>query len=261
MLPPSRRFKSGIAIETHERLYKGLAQRLMDDLTAGKYPVGSRLPAERELATAYAVSRPTVREAVIALEVQGLVEVRIGSGAHVKRLPGATDTPEYDATAFEITEARLLIEGEAAALAATQITDDELQELERLVQRIGEENELDHGKEDADQEFHLLIAHATRNTALARSVEELWRLRMTSRESTLLFAKARSAQIKPVVAEHRIIVQALRSHDPDAARAAMRAHLAAVLEYLLFATEELAVAEARRTAQSTRERFARSVGL
>jgi GntR family transcriptional repressor for pyruvate dehydrogenase complex len=261
MLPPSRRLKSGIAIETHERLYKGLAQRLIDDLTVGKYPVGSRLPAERELATAYAVSRPTVREAVIALEVQGLVEVRIGSGAHVKRLPGAEDMPEYHATAFEITEARLLIEGEAAALAATQITEDELQDLDRLVQRIAEENDRDHGKEDADQEFHLLIARATRNTALARSVEELWRLRTTSPESTLLFAKARSAHIKPVVEEHCLIAQALRLRDPDAARAAMRAHLGAVLEYLLFATEERAVAEARRAAQSTRERFARSVAL
>jgi len=61
-----------------DRLYQDLARKLIKELSAGKFPVGSRLPAERELAHQYNVSRPTVREAVIALEVQGLVEVRIG---------------------------------------------------------------------------------------------------------------------------------------------------------------------------------------
>ena len=70
------------------------------------------------MAATYNVSRPTVREAIIALEVQGLVEVRVGSGAYVRRLPGKEDLPGFNITAFELTEARLLFEGEAAALAA-----------------------------------------------------------------------------------------------------------------------------------------------
>jgi GntR family transcriptional repressor for pyruvate dehydrogenase complex len=76
-----------------ERLYQDLARRLMDELVSGRYDVGDRLPAERELSAQFNVSRPTVREAVIALEVQGLVEVRVGSGAYVKRLPGKEDIP------------------------------------------------------------------------------------------------------------------------------------------------------------------------
>ena len=93
---------------TQDRLYQELARKLIDELAAGKYAVGDRMPAERELSAEYDVSRPTVREAIIALEVQGLVEVKVGSGAYVKRLPGKEDIPGFNVTAFELTEARLL---------------------------------------------------------------------------------------------------------------------------------------------------------
>src|SRR5439155_5655496 len=99
----------------------------------GRYPVGDRLPAERELAIEFDVSRPTVREAVIALEAQGLVEVRVGSGAYVRQTPGEQQPLGFGITAFEVVEARLLLEGEASALAATQINDDELATLDALV--------------------------------------------------------------------------------------------------------------------------------
>ena len=105
------------------RLYQQLARRLLADLAGGRYAVGDRLPPERELAIEHDVSRPTVREAIIALEVQGLVEVRVGSGAYVVRIPGAdrqaAEAPRFSITAFELMEARLAIEGEAAALAMT----------------------------------------------------------------------------------------------------------------------------------------------
>ena len=97
-----------IAQQAGERLYQELARKLLGEIAAGKFPVGARLPAERELAAQYAVSRPTVREAVIALEVQGLVEVRIGSGAYVVRLPREDDVASFGVSAFELTEARLL---------------------------------------------------------------------------------------------------------------------------------------------------------
>jgi DNA-binding FadR family transcriptional regulator len=245
------------AASGQDRLYKHLARTLFLDLSKGKYAVGDRLPAERELATEHAVSRPTVREAIIALEVQGLVEVRVGSGAYVRRLPGTEDAPGFNVTAFEVTEARLLIEGEAAGLAAADISDAELDELDALVRRIADENRRDQGTEDADRSFHLLIARATRNAAMLNAVEELWRLRATSPASVLLYAKARTAKVKPVVAEHTAIVRALRTRDPAQARSAMRAHLRAVLDHLLFATEEQALSEARKAAELTRNRYAR----
>lgn len=246
------------ASPTQERLYQDLARRLMDELVSGRYDVGDRLPAERELSAQFNVSRPTVREAVIALEVQGLVEVRVGSGAYVRRLPGKEDIPGFNISAFELTEARLLFEGEAAALAATTITPEGLAELTALVEEIERENQNPHGTEKADRAFHLAIARATRNAAVAEAVERLWDLRADSPESALLHEKARSANIKPVVEEHTAVLDALRARDPAAARAAMRTHLASVLDSLLFATEEKAIAEARRASQARRDRYTKA---
>ncbi len=247
-------------LPTQDRLYQDLARRLMADLSRGKFVIGDRLPAERELSAQFNVSRPTVREAMIALEVQGLVEVRVGSGAYVKRLPGKHDIPGFNITAFELTEARLMFEGEAAALAATQITPEELAELAALVEEIERENRNPGGTERADRAFHLAIARATRNTAIYDAIERLWNLRSDSPESALLYEKARSANIKPVVDEHTVVLEALRARDPAAARAAMRLHLAAVLDSLLFATEEKAIEEARRAAQVKRARYANITG-
>lgn len=245
-------------LKSNDRLYQDLARSLLEELASGKYPVGTRLPAERDLALRYDVSRPTVREAIIALEVQGLVEVRIGSGAYVRRLPGEEDRPGFNVTAFELTEARLLFEGEAAALAATQVTDQDVAEIAQLVERIAEENQDPNGTETADREFHLAIARATRNVAVYNAIEHLWDLRATSPEAALLHEKARHAQIKPVVEEHSAVLEALRARDPNAARAAMRAHLSAVLDGLLFATEERLLAEARKATQAKRDRYSRA---
>lgn len=241
----------------HARLYMVIAGKLIGDLTSGKYPIGAKLPAERELAAMYEVSRPVIREAIIAMEVRGLVEVKVGSGVYVRALPNQEQPLAYHVSAIEITEARLLIEAEAAALAATQITDEELARLDQLIGEIEAENNDPRGTEKADRAFHLAIAAASRNNALLEAVERLWQLRSSSPEAALLHEKARTANIKPVVDEHSLIADALKRRDPAAARAAMRGHLSQVLESLLFATEERAIAEARRSAQANRDRYSR----
>ena len=91
-----------------------------------------------------------------------MIEVRVGSGAYVRRLPGREDKPGFDITAFELTEARLIFESEAAALAATEATDEDLAEMERLIGEIARENRDPKGTEQADRAFHLAIATATR---------------------------------------------------------------------------------------------------
>jgi GntR family hexuronate regulon transcriptional repressor len=238
-----------------DRLYQDVARKLLKELAEDRYPVGGRLPAERELALRYGVSRPTIREAVIALEVQGFVEVRVGAGAYVMRLPGREDLPAFDISAFELTEARLLFESEAAALAATEATDEEVAEITRLVDDIARENTDPKGTDRADRAFHLAIARATRNAAVFNVINQLWELRYSSPEAALLHAKARTANVKPVVEEHTAVLDALSRRDPAAARAAMRKHLSAVLDSLLFATEERAVAEARRAVEAKRQRY------
>ena len=240
-----------------DRIYERLARQLVIVLASGKYKVGDRLPAERELAIEYQVSRPAVREAMIALEVQGYIEVRVGSGAYLRRLPGTSDeAPGFYATAFEVTEARVLFEGEAAALAALHITPDELVELGALVAKMSRPTLRVGESEAADRAFHLLIAKATRNPVILSTVERLWELRATSPECILLHEKSRDAGNRPVPDEHEMILSALRNRDGAAARTAMRTHLSSVIDYLLFATEERALAEARREVNTTRQRYA-----
>jgi len=186
-------FKSQVrsAPATADRIYERLARQLIGELASGRYKVGDRLPAERELAAEYEVSRPAVREAMIALEVQGLIEVRIGSGAYVRRLPGNSEEEStFHATAFEVTEARLLFEGAAASLAAAHITDQELAELDGLVLQMRRPDLRVGESEAADRAFHLLIAKATRNPVVLDTVERLWELRTTSPECILLHEKS-----------------------------------------------------------------------
>ncbi len=241
--------------ETSGRLYQKLARKLFDDLVSGKYAVGDRLPAERELAIEHNISRPAVREALIALEVQGYIDVRVGSGAFVRKKPGDDDQQGFAITAFELTEARLVFEGEAAALATIHIEDRELASLDALILEMATENEQSEVTENADRAFHIAIARATRNAAILMTIEQFWQLRSTSPECALLHTKARDAKVRPVVEEHRAIVNALRARDPNAARAAMRAHLSAVMNHILSATEVQAIEEARRAIAKTRARF------
>ncbi|WP_395336705.1 FadR/GntR family transcriptional regulator [Novosphingobium sp. BL-8H] len=241
--------------EEDGRLYRRVAKAMIAEMHSGSYAIGDRMPAERDIAVKMGVSRPVVREAMLAMEVLGLVEARLGSGTFVIRLPGETDEPEFAVSPFELVEARMLIEGEAAALAARHITDDEIQRLAHLVTAIRRENAEEGGGDNADRAFHMTIANAGRNTAISKAVEQLWTLRSTSPECRLLLEKARTANVKPMVEEHRAILAALERRDPAAARDAMHAHLNAVLQHLLFAVEEEAVAAARQSVAAARERF------
>ena len=172
------------------------------------------------------------------------------------RLPGNDGSAGCRMSVYELTEARLLIEGEAAALAATLITNAEISEVDGLVTYIALKNCNPKHTERADREFHLAIAKATHNTGVLGAVTKLWDFRDTSVDATLLDARARTANIKLAVEEHIAILEALRERNPAEARAAMRAHLAAELDRLLFATEEMAVDEAHRAVQAMRERLA-----
>ena len=116
------------------KLYQHVAAAIAEDIARGVYAPGGRLPSERELGERFSVSRPTIREAMLALEIRGMVEARHGSGIYVADNPRAErSAPELDIGAFELTEARALFEGEAAALAATVITEQELDRLEELL--------------------------------------------------------------------------------------------------------------------------------
>src|SRR6185437_8005328 len=165
-------------VSDYQKRYQVVAGEVAKAIRNGVYSAGQRLPSERDLADQFGVSRPTVREAMIALDIQGLVESRHGSGIYVRAsVPREPESSELDIGAFELTEARRLFEGETAALAAATITDEEIRELEKLLKEIKEENKRKVPGERADRAFHLAIAKATRNSAIVGVVEQLWDLR------------------------------------------------------------------------------------
>jgi len=245
------------------RLYQEVAARLVQLIEERAYAVGSRLPSERELATMFGVSRPTMREAVIALELGGRVEVRTGSGVYV--LKPADDKQsifDMDVGQFELTEARALFESEAAALAATLITDEEIAALETAIEAMQKENENHISGETADHDFHMIIARATRNSAIASVIDDLWNARDESYLARNMYEIGRNSGIIPAVDDHRVILEALRARDPQAARLAMRSHLMNVIEEILLATEAEAVEEAKRKVGVNRKRYlmAKNIG-
>lgn len=244
------------------KLYRQVADSILALIKAGEYERGARLPSERDLATEFKVSRPTIREAMIALEILGWVESRHGSGIYVtEHLPAAAGGDDLDIGAFELTEARRLFEGEAAALAAATITDEELAELGSILRDMIKENRLREPGEMADRRFHVAIARATRNTAITTVVENLWDIRYKSPLCRHMLERARSVGVQPRIGEHRHILAALRKHDPKAARKAMRDHLARVIEGLLKATETEAVDSAKKKAVNRRSEYTRRLAI
>jgi DNA-binding FadR family transcriptional regulator len=241
-----------------KRLYEQVAGKLAERIAGGEYGVGDRLPSERDLAAVFGVSRPTVREAVIALELDGLVEVKTGSGVYVTaRVPSSGSPGATDIGPFELLEARKGVEGEAAALAAQRISDVEIDRLEALVSEMEHENDHDVVlSEDADRRFHMAIAEATQNSAIVAIVEMLWDVRKRSPQSVRFLEHVRAHGVKPIINEHAAVLEALRARDPVRARAAMRAHLSNVMDGVLEATELEAVQKARAAVAAQRQRFA-----
>lgn len=239
-----------------KRLYRRILKKMLKLIDGGEFPIGGRLPPERELAERFSVSRPTIREAIIALEVLGRVEVKTGSGVYV--LPYNANGGRFDPTisAFELTEARALIEGEAAALAATMISDEQLAELDATMLAMADESA--DGKlisENADRDFHVIIAQATNNKMLIEVTHELWHIRDNSPAVHKAYQAICETDWKARVAEHEVILDALKRRDASAARAAMHEHFARILNKLFAANEQEQIDEIRRSTIESRERF------
>ncbi|MDV6329864.1 FadR/GntR family transcriptional regulator [Asticcacaulis sp. 201] len=233
----------------NQKLYQNIIAALQADIAEGRFREGDRLPPERVLVERFQVSRLTIREAMIGMEILGLVAARRGSGVYVTAAPaGGIATSELDIGAFELTAARRVVEGETAALAASAASDADLAELEDVLTRMIAENAegetLTHD-EAADREFHLGIARATQNDALVLVVKTLWDVRERSPLAMEMLRRSRSAGVKPLIDDHRAILDAISARDPDAARNAMRDHLGRVIENLLVVTEMDAINRVR----------------
>jgi len=241
------------------RLYQQVAATIEREIADGRYQPGQRLASERDLAEQFGVSRPTLRRAVIALEMRGLLESRQGSGVYVRKVVAVTPTPprELDIGAFDQAEARRLFEGEVAALAATLITDEELAYLESLVAEMTNEKATKEQSELADRQFHATIARATRNAAIVRVVENTWDLRYKSPLCMQMLERARDVRRRPLKDEHQDIIESLRTRDPKAARTAMQSHLGGLIENLLLTAELQELEQTRERLAAKREEIER----
>lgn len=207
------------------RLYQEIAVQIKAHIESGEFPVGARLPAERELANQLKVSRPSVREALIALEVEGLVEVRTGAGVFVcERRTPSRSAASYEGP-LEIMLARALIEGDIAGRAATKMRNADIKELERIVKAMNPSPTDQESCLPNDRAFHLYIAEKAGNSVLVRFVAELFDARHTplSVQFGKHFENASTWML--AVAEHQEIIKAFAAHDPVAAKRAMERHL------------------------------------
>lgn len=240
-----------------ERLYHKIAYQIIEMIESGIFPPGIRLPGERELGQKLGVSRVSIREALISLEAQGRIDIKMGSGAYV------LDDHDFSKRAalpkvgpFELTEARSVIESEAAALAAPMITDETLEKLEGYVNdMLGDGGIAGPEQEEADRLFHTTIAKVTNNTALIYTINNLWNMRSEAMKVPTLYKTICENDGVSLEQEHRAILDALRTRDADLSRRAMKAHFNRMLKTLLIASEEFAHQEVKRKASENRSRF------
>lgn len=211
-----------------QRLYRQISNQLRELIIGGEFPVASRLPSERDLSVQLGVSRPSLREALIALEVEGYIEVRKGSGIYVCE-PPAQPAAGFDLSGeegpLELIQARSLLEGEVAAAAAKLGKKRHFDAIREAIDQMEEDALAGVKPLDADRLFHVRIAEATGNSVLVGVVRRMFDLRLGQ-----LFDQLHSHFETPdvwaqAIAEHREVLEALRARDPERAREAMRHHM------------------------------------
>jgi GntR family uxuAB operon transcriptional repressor len=222
-----------------KRLYQEIGMKLRSELSSGRYRIGDRLPPERDIAEQYQVGRAVVREALIMLELENLIDVRKGSGVYVLALPGtqAEDPAGYsvkdDVGPFELLQARQLLESDIAAFAATQVTRDDIAIMRQALEL--ERQALDgQSSEDGDKLFHMQIAQATQNWVLVDIVQQLWTRRQNSAMWQKLHARITDTGYRQRwLDDHQKIFAAMQRKDSKLARQAVWQHLENVKQTLL----------------------------
>lgn len=207
------------------RLYRVVSSKIEELIRSENIRPGERLPAERELATKLGVSRTSLREALIALELGGTVEVRGGSGVYVsEQAKPQAEVPTAGPGPFEVLAARRLIEVEVAAMAAKHASDANIDAILVAVMEMEQHHEDRSGNESADRNFHLAIARATGNSAMVGVIEYLWSQRGSLWHKLKEHFQTEELRQQTLI-DHRNIFAAIASHDVAGARTAMRAHL------------------------------------
>lgn len=204
-----------------------VARKLVEYLLSGAVEPGTRMPSERQLAEAFGVGRSAMREAIKALSLIGLVEVRQGDGTYLRKADSAL-LPEViewglllgERRTMDLVEARQEIEIVIAGLAARRRTAQDIEDLTRLLQRMEEATDPSTFVE-IDVQFHMRLAEASGNLVLRDIHSSVQALLRTWIKRVLNAPGSR----EPSYLEHVPILEAIVAGDPDAAQHAMEAHM------------------------------------
>lgn len=220
---------------SRSRRYQELAVELRALIAERGFEPGDRLLTERQIAEHFGVPRSLVREAVLTLEVDGLVSVRKGSGIYLREQSGADAGQGDDIGPFELLQARQVIESAVAEQAARTVTKSDILAMRAVLEQ--ERRLIDGGVNDDysnDEAFHKLIAAATQNSALSDSVQELWNKRRASPMWARLHTRINDPSYRRRwLDDHQMVLSALTQRDATAARAAMWQHLENVRNILM----------------------------
>jgi GntR family transcriptional regulator, transcriptional repressor for pyruvate dehydrogenase complex len=217
------------------RLYEAIAERLLSHVVQSDLRPGDKLPGERDLARRLGVSRTTIRQAIVALQTQGVLEVRHGGGTFLasldRRSPAVARVVERRRRLPAVLEARRALEVPIAAHAAARRDDDDLRAIDAALDRMRAEVTEGAIGLDGDQAFHDAVTAAAHNAVLTDLMATLADAIAETRSESL------SQEDRPPrsLADHEAIAGAIAAGDPDAAAAAMHAHLDHVADLRLFA--------------------------
>jgi GntR family transcriptional regulator, transcriptional repressor for pyruvate dehydrogenase complex len=226
---------SDFATVRRNKVYEDVARQI-ERLILKKLRPGDKLPSERELAELLRVSRSSIRDAIRSLELMGMVEPRQGAGTIVCEVtasslanPLANALKRKEELMSELLDFRKILEPPLAARAATHASPEEISEMESILKR--QEQKLRDGETTIaeDSEFHYAVAMASGNSVVLKVLDILMDLLRDTRERSLQI----EGRPQKSLAGHARILEAIKRHDTEAAKAAMRRHIEDVEEIVL----------------------------
>jgi len=237
---PDRRDIMGLEpIIPKTRVYMEIVDQIKDNIKKGYFRPGSLLPSERELAGTFQVSRSSVREAITLLGSLGIIEVKRGKGAYVRDFRNQKSWEHYFDTfsllfdiepeqTLQLLQVRMIIEPQTAALAAKNASKDDLYNLQRVLNDMEEVSARDEIGEEYDFQFHFIIASATGNQVLVKTLSALSDLMRKSLQQTGWFSLDDHNRVLATIKEHGLILKALKNQDSKKAQEYMFEHLEGV---------------------------------
>ncbi len=231
-------------------LYQEVSEDILDFIGKSEFPLGCRLPTTRDFATKFNVSYAIVRQALIALEARGIIEIRERQGAYVRNNLKFDALEVLQFGSLDIIESLALIQGEAAAIAAQFISQPSLRDLEKF--KIDNQGVTIIRAESA---FHNLIIRATNNDVLISMAENLWDRLSKELSIRTAYSEVFKANRECLNTARSKILRALGDQDSEGARLNMRAYFNHIIEDILSASEQQAYKEVKNTTSKTRSRF------